>query len=226
MDAATAHEQLASLIVSRVGARPLKVGVNGIDGAGKTVLADELGALLRRKGQLVLRSSIERFFNPPEVRYSRGKDDPLGYLDSFDLGALKTNLLAPLSEGGDRQVRLGVYDRARELVSLEPVQLAPPRAILLFDGVFLFVPELRDLWDLHIFVEVSFETALQRTLVRDAPFFGGVDETRRRYLTRYFPGQRLYLEAVSPRALADVVVMNDDYARPELLFQTPQTESP
>jgi uridine kinase len=43
--------------------------------------------------------------------------------------------------------------------------------VLLFDGVFLLRPELNDLWDFRVFVEVDAEEALRRAVVRDEELF-------------------------------------------------------
>ena len=77
------------------------------------------------------------------------------------------------------------------------------REPLVADGVFLQRPELDDLWDLRIWLEISFEDALERAVVRDAELF---DDVRERYERRYFPGQRVYLSEVDPRGRADIVV--------------------
>jgi uridine kinase len=74
---------------------------------------------------------------------------------------------------------------------------------LVADGVFLQRPELDDLWHLRIWVEISFEDALERAMIRDVNLF---DDVRERYERRYFPGQRLYLAEVDPRSSADIVV--------------------
>ena len=82
--------------------------------------------------------------------------------------------------------------------------------------MFLQRPELRDGFDLSIFVAVSFEEVLRRALERDVPLLGPRDEVERRYRTRYIPGQRLYVADARPDATADVVVRNDDPAAPVL----------
>jgi uridine kinase len=97
-----------------------------------------------------------------------------------------------------------------------PVERAPRSALLLFDGVFLQRPELRDGFDLSIFVGVSFEEVLRRALERDVPLLGARDEVERRYRTRYIPGQRLYVADTRPDDTADVVVRNEDPAAPVL----------
>jgi uridine kinase len=89
-------------------------------------------------------------------------------------------------------------------------------AALLFDGVFLLRPELRDEWDLTVFVCVEPEESLRRALDRDVDLFGSREEVERRYRARYLPGQRLYLDEARPLEHADLVIVNDDPAAPEL----------
>jgi uridine kinase len=145
-----------------------RIAVDGIDAAGKTTLADQLGALLRAE-----RVCIDDFLRPEDERYARGVDSAEGYyLDSFDHAAFRAAVLAPAG----------------------PV---------VADGVFLQRPELDDLWDLRIWVDVSFAESLRRAVIRDAHF---MDDVRARYERRYHPGQRLYLTEVDPRSRADIVV--------------------
>lgn len=206
-------EKLAAILAGRVSDRPLRVGVDGVDASGKTTLADHLAQALRASGQVVLRASIDRFHNPRAVRYQRGADSPEGYyLDSFDLPALRRDLLDPLGPGGSRQVRLERYDFRSDC----PVESAPlavdPRAVLLFDGVFLQRPELAGCWDVVLFVKVSFETVLARAVQRDGGLLGGPQAVIDRYQKRYLPAQRRYLQDHRPEQRADIVIYNDQPA--------------
>jgi uridine kinase len=81
-----------------------------------------------------------------------------------------------------------------------------PGAIVLVEGVFLFRPQILPLLDLKVWLDISFDDALARAVVRDADAMGGRDGVRRRYATRYFPGQRLHLERERPRDAADLVL--------------------
>jgi uridine kinase len=144
-----------------------RIAVDGIDCAGKTTLADELGRLLQAS-----RVSIDEFLRPAHERHARELSGEGYYRDSHDL----------------ERFRVAVTAARRPVV---------------VDGVFLQRPELDDLWDLRIWIEISFEHALERALARDALLMRDV---RDRYERRYFPGQRLYLSEVDPRANADIVV--------------------
>jgi uridine kinase len=210
-------EQIARYIGSRKTAHSLSVGVDGIDAAGKTTLADSLRGELERRGQRVIRASIDGFHNLSEIRHARGNLSPAGYyFDSFDYAALKQSLLVPLAPGGDGGYRAKVFDFRSDAPAGTEILRAPEDFILLFDGVFLFRPELIAFWDVKIFVEISFEESLRRALQRDGRLFKESREIEERYLRRYIPGQKLYLDQCHPRASADLVVHNEDFLHPTL----------
>src|SRR5205823_913617 len=122
----------------------------------------------------------------------------------------------PARPHGSRRYRRAVFDyRTDRSVHVEP-EVAAVDAVLLFDSVFLLRSELAEAWDLRILVVVPPEESLRRALERDRDLFGSREEVERRYRTRYLPGQRLYAARVGPAEQADVVVENDDPARPSL----------
>jgi len=203
------HEQLVEQILAVRAEHPLRVGIDGVDGAGKTTLADELAKALGAKGRPCLRASIDGFHMPRSHRIRRGEYSPEGYfLDSFDYDALREELLDPLGPGGNRECRTRVFDYRTDSPAAEPQTTVPAHTVLLFDGVFLQRPELDGCWDFVVFVQAEFDTILRRVQDRDE-WMGDLEEIRKRYLLRYIPGQQLYLGSCKPAARADVVVMND-----------------
>jgi uridine kinase len=220
MSRAVLLERMAELVGAVRCSHPIRVAVDGPDAAGKTTLADELASLLRGRGRTVIRASIDGFHRPRAERYKRGPDSPDGYfLDSFDYEALRQELLDPFGLGGIRRYRRAVFDFRRDTRRSGPRSAAPANAVLIFDGVFLLRPELIESWDLSVFVSVGFDETLRRALERDVQLFGSREEVERRYRNRYIPGQRLYFAAVRPTEVADLVVYNDDPARPSLLVR-------
>ena len=206
---------LADMILQVDRPHPLRVAIDGIHAAGKTTLADELVAPLEARGRPVLRASIDGFHNSQSERYRRGENSPEGYYwDCFDYQALLKVLLLPLGPGGDRQCRLNTFDlRADNPVHESPKSVSKD-AVLVLDGVFLLRPELNPTWDYRIFVQVDLEVALQRARNRDQHIFGSPGAVAARYHQRYFPAQRIYLEAVKPYCLADVIVDNNNLKTP------------
>ena len=204
-------DSLAARIAAVERPHPVRVAIDGPDAAGKTTLADELVAPLQASGQKVIRASIDGFHNPAKIRFARGRSSASGYYyDSFNYGSVIESLLAPLGPGGSRRYRTATYDYRIDMPVEVPVQTAPSNAILLFDGVFLLRPELRESWDFSIFVDVPIETVLARAEKRDALALGGAAEVRRLYEERYLLGQKLYFDECRPREKAAMVIDNND----------------
>lgn len=212
-------ERLVGLVEGRRPPHPLRVAVDGPDAAGKTTLADEVACGLRSVPREVIRASIDGFHRPRVERRRRGEVDPLGYYeDSFDNNALRRTLLEPLGPSGNRRYRAALFDYLADTPVEQPERAASVDAVLVFDGVFLLRPELVDCWDFTIFVAVDLEECVRRGVARDAELFGSRTQAEHRYRARYLPGQRLYFAAARPAERADVVVVNDDPARPRLLM--------
>lgn len=185
----------------------LRVGVDGVDGAGKTVFADELADVVTADGITVLRASVDGFHHPREVRYRRGRRSPEGfYRDSYDYDSLRRRLLDPLARGGHRRIVRAIHDVDAEQ-SIEPqVESASDVQALVFDGIFLHRPELCDCWDYSVFLDVDFDVSIPRGARRGYGHPDPAAEENRRYVD----GQRLYLRECRPTDLASVVVDNND----------------
>lgn len=200
---------LLATIAARVPAgRRALVGVDGRGGAGKTVFADELAAVLTAAGRGVLRASVDGFHRPRADRYRRGRDSPVGYwLDAYDYDRMVGTLLDPFGRG--EPVRTAVHDvRTDAALDLPPVPVGRDD-VLIVDGVFVHRDELARHWDFSIYLHVDLEVSLVRMSVRDdLPI-----ETTRRYTGAH----RLYLDACDPLRRAGVVVDNTDLGTPRMI---------
>lgn len=129
------------------------VGIDGVDGSGKTTFADELAAELRSQRCLVEQLRADDYLNPTASRYRLGRLSPEGFwLDSYDLPALASAVA-----------------QQRE-------------AVLVVDGLFLHRDELVDLWDLSVFLSVPFEVSVPRMARRDGAEPDPGHESQRRYV--------------------------------------------
>lgn len=147
-----------------------------------------------------------------------GKLSPEGYYrDSFNCDALFDVLLDPLSPGGDMKYKTAVYDWRTETAVEMEFSYATDDAILIMEGLFLLRQEVRDYWDLKIYVHVDSQVSLERACIRDTEIFGGEAAVRERYEKRYIPGQKLYFEDAKPQEFADIVIDNNDYENPKIL---------
>jgi len=200
---------------------PLRVGIDGISASGKTVFADDLATVLRDTGREVVRTGLDGFHNPPEIRYRLGSTSVEGYMqDSFDYTAVRRCVLVPLGPKGTRSYKSKVFDHVAEAPSQVPSATVSQNAILLFEGVMLFNEELDEHFDYRILVQTSFEIALERAKVRDLRKFGSLQILCQKYSERFFPGQKRYLAECRPEKLAEVVIANDDWENPTIEFKT------
>jgi uridine kinase len=192
------------------------VGVDGVDGAGKTTLAEELAEELRGRGVGVVRISVDGFHNSSDVRYRRGRDDPEGFFrDSYDYERFVGLALEPLARGSGTYVP-AVYDAHAE----RPVPIralpVPGRAVVVVDGIFLHRDELAPWWDFSIWLEVPFEVSIPRGAARGYGHPDPAHPANRRYVE----GQRIYIRECEPASRATVVIDNGDLAAPVLLRRT------
>lgn len=211
MERALLIAELARRVAAVRRPHPVRVAVDGVDGAGKTRLADELVQPLESLGRPVIRASVDGFHRPRAERYRRGRASPEGYYrDSFDLETLRAALLDPLGPAGDRTFRRAAFDHREDRPVALPPEEAPADAVLVFDGVFLQRPELAGCWDLTVFLDVPFAISVARMAARD----GGDSDPAAPGNRRYVEGQRLYLDACRPREAAHLAIDNADLARP------------
>lgn len=195
-------------------AHPLRVAIDGIDGAGKTHFADELAPLLDDERQII-RASVDGFHRPRAERYRRGRLSPEGYYrDAFDYPGLIKHLLAPLGPGGTRRFRVHIFDHRRDVEDLSSEDVARDDAILLLDGVFLQREELEDLVDYRIHLKVDRREALSRAAERDPESPESPDDPLNR---RYIGAHAMYFAACDPETNADTLILNQPLDDPTLL---------
>ena len=189
-------------------ARCLLVGVSGIDAAGKGYLAERFVTALQERGMGAACIGIDGWLNLPEKRFDTVQPAAHFYEHALRLEEMFSTLLLPLA--AQRHVDLvaalaeetaHAYHRHHyRFVALD---------VAVVEGIYLFKRQFRPHFDLALWVECSFETALERALRRGQE---GRDEaaTRRAYQGIYFPAQRLHFERDAPRDAADLVLVNDD----------------
>ncbi len=202
---------LLNTVTDQVPAEGL-VAVDGVDGAGKTTFCDDLASVLRARGRVVVRASVDDFHHPRAIRWQRGRTSPEGFfLDSFDNRRFIDHLLVPFAAG--QPFRRASHDLTTDEYVDAPAEFAPPSAILLVDGIFLHRDELVEHWDFSVFLSVDFAVSVARMAARD----GGPSDPDDPHNHRYVAGQRLYLAQCDPAARASLVIDYNDLSAPRLL---------
>ena len=209
--------EIASIINQIDLPHPIKVAIDGSGASGKTTFANELVGPLEKLGRNVIRATIDGFHNPPEIRRKQGKLSPKGYLeDSYNYASLKKYLLEPLGPTGNLEYKESVYNFRINQPTNVKIEKAKPSSILIFEGIFLFNKHLFSYWDYKLFIDASFETTMQRAIIRDNELFGGKEKTIKLYKERYIPGQKMYLKKYNPIKQSDIVINNNNYKKPYL----------
>ncbi|NND01691.1 MAG: uridine kinase [Acidimicrobiia bacterium] len=207
---------LADWISSRmVPQRPTLVAIDGVDAAGKSSFSNLLAPMLGRAGVAIVQVSVDGFHNPAAVRHSRATVEPAlsYYEDSFDYEAFRAHVLNPIHRSGTTVISPRVFDHESDSPDIADPVVVSDNTIVLVDGVFLGRPELAESWDHWVYLHSDRNAARARGVERDMRLFG--DNTLDRYLSRYEPGQALYLAAVDPISNADIVIDNTDPEAPE-----------
>jgi uridine kinase len=215
-----AHTSLLGLLAATIAAlhpeRILRVAIDGVDGAGKTTLADALAPTVAAQGRPTIRASVDDFHNPQAVRYARGRHSPDGfYLDSYNYAAFRELLLDPLSPDGSGRYVAKHFDHRIDATVNPDVRQAAPTAALIVDGIFLHRGELRSHWDLSIFLKVDLEVSVPRGAQR-GPDFGSPDPEAPAN-QRYVGGQKRYFAECAPEQSADIVIGYNDLREPKVL---------
>ncbi|NDL57789.1 uridine kinase [Phytoactinopolyspora mesophila] len=207
-------QSIAATLARLVPDPYLLVAVDGVDGAGKTVFADELAPYLIARGRPVIRATVDRFHNPKHVRYRRGRDSPEGfYRDSYNYPQLKEYLLDPLRPSGSGLIRRAAFDHEHDAPVDAPLESIEPGAVLVLDGIFLHRRELLRYWDFSIFLDVTTEVSVDRCAARD----GTSPDPEAAANRRYVEGQRLYLKESMPKKHASIVVENSALDAPRII---------
>ena len=208
--------RLAAAIVELHPNRIVRVAIDGVDGAGKTTLADALAPLVAEQGRPAIRASVDDFHHPRALRYARGRHSPDGhYLDSYDYDSFRQLLLEPLGPGGSGRYVAKSFDLDNDRPFDPLTQQAPPAAALIVDGIFLHRAELRSFWDLSVFLKVDFDVSVPRGAQR-GPAYDPPDAAAP-LNERYVGGQMRYFSECAPEHHADIVIDYNDLRQPKIL---------
>ena len=189
--------------------RCLLVGISGIDGCGKGYVARQLEACLALHGVIPAIVNVDGWLNLPERRFDQSYPAENFYENAIRFDQFFTQLVIPLRDR--RNVHL-VADFTEETASQYRKHTYDFKdvSVILVEGIFLFKREYRTHFDLAIWVDCSFPTALARAIDRAQEGLSAA-KTIAAYETVYFPAQRIHLNHDNPRENADLIFENDSY---------------
>ena len=209
------QRQLRDEVRQHYPAGRIVLGVDGIDGAGKTTFADGFAEVFAEADVAVFRASLDDFLRPRAERYAHGRDSAVGfYRDTYDIPTFRRVLLDPFRDGartsGATGFQLAAFDHRRDAPVEARWTTGPADAVLIVDGMFLQSPETQGIWNWTVWLEAPFAVAYARVSERD----GTDPDPDAPANARYRGGQEIYLREARPSAAASAIVDNTDPARP------------
>jgi len=187
-------------------AESLLVGISGIDASGKGFITAKLAKKIRQSGFNVADINIDGWLNLPHVRFRETNAAENFYENGLRFDEMFDKLILPLKKA--RSIDL-TADFAEETAA----DFRPHRYfykdvdIILLEGIFLFKKEFKKHFDLKIWIEAAFETALKRAIARAQENLPPA-ETVKAYANIYFPAQRIHFAKDAPQNSADFIFHN------------------
>ena len=204
--------------------RSLLVGVSGIDGCGKGYLSTQLQAHLALHGVIPTILNVDGWLNLPHKRFDQNAPAVNFYENAIRLDQFFSQLVIPLRDR--RSIHLEA-DFVEETASdfRKHTYDYKDVSVVLVEGIFLFKSRYREYFDLAIWIDCSFPTALARAIDRAQEGLSPAN-TIAAYDTIYFPAQRIHLAQDHPRENADLIFENDSYAKQPVLNRPRQIRYP
>jgi uridine kinase len=187
--------------------RSLLVGVSGIDGSGKGFLADQLLARLWQRSIHAVTINADRWLNLPNRRFSAQNPAQHFYDFAIRFDEMFKDLVLPFRNSRSSRAEANIAEETASEYHRHTYKFDDIDVIVL-EGIFLFKREYQRHFDLTIWVDCSFETALARALKRGQEKLSTAD-TIQAYETIYFPAQLIHLAHDNPRLVADLIINND-----------------
>jgi len=191
------------------------IGINGVDTSGKTEFTfaySKFLSSLKVKNAVI---HIDDYHNPTELRNNGLNKVDAYYNNAFNYDQIIKEVLSPLAEFGfiDKDILcLNVdTDKYENLIHYD----MDADTVVLIEGVLLFRKPLFQYFDATVFLHIEFEEVLKRARIRDVPKYG--EAFLEKYIHKYIPIQKRYLEECKPRKKSDMVIDNQDYYIPKLL---------
>jgi uridine kinase len=182
------------------------LGIDGIDGSGKSTFARRLVAEVQRLGGSPTVIHVDDFRRPVDWSRTDRPEPDLYYDEYYDFPLLDRCLQGFL--GGATEALVPRFDAAAARVD-GTARLDLRGDLAVVEGVFpLRCAAVRD--GALIYLRTTTELARRRILERDQRRGRTREDVEHRIDCRYFPGQRRYHGQYDPERTARVVIDNED----------------
>jgi uridine kinase len=183
------------------------VAVSGIDGSGKGYVTERIIACIQRKSLHAVTVNVDGWLNFPSRRFHKERPEEHFYRHAIRFDDMFEQLILPLKR--QRSIRVEA-DLAEETATVYHRHVYDFRDVdvIVLEGIYLLKRAFRRYYNLALWVNCSFETALIRALRREQEGLSP-DETIQAYQTIYFLAQYIHFALDDLRSSADAILDND-----------------
>jgi uridine kinase len=184
----------------------LIIGIAGGTGCGKTTVVNQILNELP-DGEVGIISQDSYYKDTSQLSREDRVKINFDHPRSIDFELLEEHLLA-LKDG--KAIDQPIYSFIEHNRTGDTIRTTP-RKVMIVEGILILTnPELRDLFDIKIFVHADSDERLIRRLKRDISERGrDIDEVLNRYQTTLKPMHEQFIEPM--KAYADLIIPNNTY---------------
>lgn len=184
----------------------LIIGIAGGTGCGKTTVVNQILNELP-EGEVGIISQDSYYKDTSHLSYDERVKINFDHPRSIDFDLLEEHL-KDLKKG--KSIHQPVYSFVKHNRTGDTI-LTKPRKVIIVEGILILTnPELRNMFDIKIFVHADSDERLIRRLKRDIQERGrDLDEVLSRYKTTLKPMHNQFIEPM--KEFADIIIPNNHY---------------
>ena len=185
--------------------RSVLTAISGIDAGGKGFFTERLVGALQMKGVRAVAVNVDAWLDLD--RFDASDPAEHYYHNAIRLDAMFAQLVLPLRDHRSLRIEMDYAEETSTEYQRRVYQFDDVDVIAL-EGIYLLKRAFQAHYDLTIWIECGFETAMERALSRGQEGLPP-EETIRDYRTIYVPAQEIHFQRDNPQGAAALIVNND-----------------
>lgn len=182
--------------------RPYIIALDGLSGAGKTALVNQLKEILDH----IVIIHIDDHIVERSKRYDTGQEQWFEYYQlQWDTKYIKENLHQKIQQNAS-SLTLPFYQKEEDSHIEKTIHLSN-NSIVIIEGIFLLRDEWKSFYDYIIFLDCPKKIRVKRVLQRDK-YIGDLEQILEKYNKRYWVAEEHYIKKIKPLELAHYIQMS------------------
>jgi uridine kinase len=183
------------------------LGISGIDCSGKSTLSEVLYDKLKDKEINAYLIHGDDFLFNKKIRNANVDQEIAYYYETFNYKKLFNEIIIPAKKNRYFYQEVEMLDWKTDLTFIGDFEFKGP-CIIIIEGVLLYKKEYKDIFDYKVWIDIDFDTGIERALKRkrDIEYYKDKDELLNRYLGRFYKGQALHMRVDNPKNDCDYII--------------------